>query len=147
MAMNAKIWDRPLLDSLFSEPMDDCLRMLILRDSALIANESGRAPLSTLAQRFRNFFLKRRQEGKHEERAEVFASDQPLSDKSVDWWQRKIVERATATASDFVVYADDYVVFHPERWSRWTPGFRKALRNIAEARLLEYFDTRVEGGW
>jgi hypothetical protein len=148
MAKDARgSWDRALLDSLFGEPTDDCLRMLLIRDMALIADENGRAPIATLAQRFRNFFRKRSQEGKREERAEILASDQPLSGQSLDWWQRIVTERSTANASDFVIQDRDYLVFRSELWSRWTPGFRRALRNIAEARLLEYFDTRVEGGW
>lgn len=140
-------WDRPLLDSLFREPMSDCLRMLILRDMALIADDAGRAPIATLAQRFRNFFRKRCQEGKREERAEVLASREPLSEQSLEWWQKSINDYAVAEIDDFVFRNDDHLAFRPELWPHWTPGFRKALRNVAEARLIEYFDTRVEGGW
>ncbi len=150
-AKSAASWDRALLDSLFGEPVGDPLRLLILRDMALIADDTGGAPIAILAQRFRNFFHKRCQEGKREERADVlasaFASNEPLSGKPLDWWQRFIAERARANASDLVVHDGERLAFRSELWARWTPGFRKALRNIAEARLIEYFDTRVEGGW
>ena len=135
-------WDRALLDSLFRELMDDCLCMLLLRDMALIADDDGRAPIGTLAQRFRNFFSKRHQEGKQEERIHVLVSNQ-----SLEWWQRVIAERATVQASDFFVRENDYLAFRTELWTNWTPGFRKALRNVAETRLIEYFETRVDGGW
>jgi hypothetical protein len=144
-------WDSALLDSLFREPMDSCVRLLIVRDMALIADDSGRAPIATLAQRFRNFFRKRLQEAKAEERpqmvAETCASNGPLCEQSLDWWQRMTVDRALASVGDLVFYDGDHLAFRAEHWSRWTPGFRKALRNIAEARLIEYFETRVDGGW
>ena len=140
-------WDRELLQELFREPLSDCLRVLIVRDLALIADDAGRAPLATLAQRFRNFFGKRQQEAKREERAEVLGSGEALSQRSLAWWQKSIKEYALAEVDDFVVPEEDHLAFRPELWAKWSPAFRKALRNIAETRLIEYFETRVEGGW
>lgn len=145
------IWDRALLDALFREPMSDCIRMLILRDMALIADESGRAPLATLAQRIRNFFAKRRQEGKTEERTEVLAiyprHNEQDAQHSIELWRQWISDYAMSEIDDLMLPEDDHLTFLPELWMRWTPSFRKALRNIAETRLIEYFDSQVEGGW
>ncbi len=144
---SAAIWDDQLLEELFRDPLSDSLRMLILRDMALIADDAGRAPLATLAQRFRNFFAKRQQEGKREERDEVLASRGALSQRSLESWHKFISEHVLAEVSDFVLAEEERLAFRPELWARWSPGFRKALRNIAETRLIEYFETRVEGGW
>src|SRR5512141_1463674 len=119
------VWERELLQELFREPLSDCLRVLIVRDLALIADDAGRAPLATLAQRFRNFFAKRQQEGKREERAEVLGSGEPLSQRSLAWWQKSIKEYALAEVDDFVVPEEDHLAFRPELWAKWSPAFRK----------------------
>jgi hypothetical protein len=141
-AGTAATWDQELLDSLFREPMRDSLRMLMIRDMALLAGNTGRAPVATLAQRFSNFFGKRHQEGKREERTHVLVSNQ-----SLEWWQRVIRERAAREIRDLMIVDGDYLAFKPERWPQWTPGFRKAVRNVAETRLIEYFESRVETPW
>ncbi len=139
-----------MLDAFLHEEMSDSLRMLILRDMALIADDSGRAPLPTLAQRIRNFFSKRLHEGKCQEHSQVLArvlSGQNAEPQKLELWEKLISDYAAASLSDLVAIDKDVLTFRPDLWLRWTPSFRKALRNIAETRLIEYFETRVEGGW
>jgi hypothetical protein len=140
------VWDTPLLDSLFRQPVEDSLGVLLLRDMCLIADAQGHAPLNTLAQRFRNFFRRRRSEGKQEERADVLAGTL-FSDQTVEWCEHKIVESALPHVSQFLRAEGADIAFRPDTWSGWSPGFRKAVRHMTDIRLIEYFDTRVEGGW
>ncbi len=145
-----QIWDRALLDALLHEDMSDSLRMLIVRDMALIADDAGRAPLPTLAQRIRNFFSKRLHEGKCKEHSEALAGvlyGKNAERQNLQAWEKLISAYAAASVGDFVAIDKDVLTFRPDLWSRWTPSFRKALRNVAETRLIEYFETRVEGGW
>lgn len=125
------IWNRELLDSLWREPMDGFMRMLIIRDMALIADENGCAQAGVLAQRFRNLFAKRQHE---------------LSDRPVDWWTGEISKTAESIIGDLCTVDGSTVAFKNDLWLSWSDGFRKALRDVAEARVIEYLETH-EGGW
>ncbi len=148
--VHSEIWDRALLEALFQQQMSDCVPMLIIRDLALVADNDGRAPLPTLAQRFRNFFAKRSQERKCRERPEVLTSvlqGSTSSSDDLESWRTLISDYASAELRDLVLVDEDVLAFRPDLWSRWPPGFRKALRDLAEMRLIEYFETLVKGGW
>lgn len=150
--MVGAVWDRSLLDQLWQSPTHDPLVLLLLRDMALIADDHGRAPLVTLATRFRNFFRKRRAEGKAERAPDEAAHAIPPPTAPGEWtvesWIEIILARALAGLNSQLMHRDgDGLVWNAGLWSHWTPGFRKALRNVAETRLIEYFDSRVQGGW
>jgi hypothetical protein len=147
-AKQAPRWDRALLEALWLEPVHDCFEMLLLRDMCMLAAEDGRVSINLLAQRFRNFFRKRIVEGKQEERPDVSAAEPRLCEQSVEWWERMIAEQLNSDLKGTLLLQEGNEMFwHPQLWPFWTIGFRKAIRNIAEIRLIEYFDTRVEGGW
>lgn len=144
-------WDEAALELLLRSPLSHPLAILLVRDMCLIADDDGRAPLLTLATRFRNFFRKREQEGRAGLDVPVaadMAAETPLSQQSMDWWSAMIVDRVLpATPCDWLGCDGDYIAWNPQVWVRWSSGFRKALRNAAEIRLIQYFETRVEGGW
>lgn len=150
--MTTASWDRRLLDTIWEAQADAPLSLLLLRDMALIADGNGRAPLVTLATRFRNFFRKRRAEGKaelaHSETPHAPTATAVPGEWTVEWWTEAILTRALTGMNSGLMHRDgDDLVWNPDTWPHWTPGFRKALRNVAEARLIEYFETRVAGGW
>ncbi len=150
--MNAGTWDHALLDAIWQIRLRDPLALLLLRDMALIADHQGRAPLVTLATRFRNFFRKRRAEGKAEfaalDSTVVAASGFDSGEWTVEWWTEAILSRALTDLNAKLMHRDgDSLVWATGTWTRWSPGFRKAIRNIAETRLIEYFDTKAAGGW
>lgn len=151
MMMNRECqWDEAALNLLWQSPLSHPLALLLVRDMCLIADENGRAPLLTLATRFRNFFRKRAQEGKAEfdvpEIANLGVSGH-LGEQSVEWWSATIASRVSNAYLGWLGSDGDHIVWNPQVWARWSSGFRKALRNAAEIRLIEYFETRVEGGW
>jgi hypothetical protein len=141
-------WDRALLDALWSTPVHDCFEMLLVRDMCMLAADDGRVSVNLLAQRFRNFFRKRTVEGKREESPDVSAAEPRLCEQSVEWWEHMIADQLNSELKGSLLLQEgSEMVWHPQLWPFWTTGFRKALRNVAETRLIEYFDTRVEGGW
>jgi hypothetical protein len=149
--MNAT-WDSAILDAIWNAQPQEPLPLLLLRDMSLIADEHGRAPIVTLATRFRNFFRKRRAEYK----AELAQGDIPgATDASAvpgEWtierWAETVVTRGLVGMNrDFMHRDGEELVWNADRRARWSPGFRKALRNVAEAKLIEYFERNVEGGW
>lgn len=145
--MNVRKWDSAVLDEVLHSRGADPLRMLLVRDMCLIANEDGRAPLLTLATRFRNFFRKRGQEGKAELDPGAIATLRIAGspgEQTVDWWSATIVERLL---DERLSQHGDDLLWRSELWSGWSAGFRKALRNAAEIRLIEYFENNVVGGW
>jgi len=65
----------------------------------LIADDNGRAPLLTVATRFRNFFRKRAQEGKAEfdlQATSQFGVVGRLGEQTIEWWSGTIVEQVLA---------------------------------------------------
>jgi hypothetical protein len=141
-------WDHALLEALWRQPVHDSFRMLLLRDMCLIAGQDGRVPIKTLAQRFRNFFRKRSLEGKHEERDDVSSAEPRLCEQSIEWWEHIILEQPYADLKgDLLLHEGEDLLWISELWTSWSTGFRKALRNTAETRLIEYFEIHVEGGW
>jgi hypothetical protein len=147
-ARQAPGWDRALLEALWHAPVNDCFEMLLVRDMCMLATDDGRVSVNLLAQRFRNFFRKRTVEGKHEERPDVSSAEPRLCEQSVEWWEGMIAEQPNSDLKGtMLLHEGKELVWNPALWSRWTIGFRKALRNVAETRLIEYFDTHVEGGW
>jgi hypothetical protein len=150
-AMSGAGWDSQLLNTLWQAEGHDPLALLLLRDMALIADEHGHAPLVTLATRFRNFFRKRRAEGKAELAAgdvDAAASPAEPGEWTVEWWTEDIVNRALDGMNRQLMHrVGEDMAWNAASWSSWSPGFRKALRNIAEAKLIEYFERRVAGGW
>jgi len=144
----APAWDRALLDALWRTPVNDCFEMLLVRDMCMLAADDGRVSINLLAQRFRNFFKKRTVEGKREESPDVSAAEPRLCEQSVEWWEHMITDQLNSELKGTMLLQDGSVmIWHPELWSRWSIGFRKALRNVAETRLIEYFENHVEGGW
>ncbi len=149
---SAPLWDQVLLNRVWRLSCDDPTSLLLLRDMALIADDHGHAPLVTLATRFRNFFRKRRADGKAElapgEMPHPSAPPAPPGEWTVEWWTETILSRALTGMSSQLIHRDgEDLVWDADGWSQWSPGFRKALRNVAEAKLIEYFETRVAGGW
>jgi hypothetical protein len=144
-------WDEAALNLVWQSPPSDALVLLLVRDMCLIADDHGRAPLLTLATRFRNFFRKRVQEGKAELDVTGAASlgiNEPWREQSIEWWSATIASRILPNIyRDWLTCDGNDVSWSPELWAGWSPGFRKALRNAAEIRLIQYFETRVEGGW
>lgn len=148
--MNAT-WDSPTLDLIWHAQPKEPLAVLLLRDMALVADEHGRAPILTLATRFRNFFRKRRAEGKSElaegEVPHVADAGVP-GEWTVEWWAETVVTRGLVGMNcEFMHRSGEELVWNADCWTRWSPGFRKALRNVAEAKLIEYFERNAEGGW
>lgn len=140
-------WDDEFLDSFWREPLPDPLLALLVRDMCMVADEQGRAPLEILATRFRNFFRKRREEGRTPLDAArathlgVEAAD--LADQTVPWWRERVVEIACET--ELFHCETESVLWVPGLWSNWSAGFKKALRNIAEAKLIAYFEKANAG--
>ncbi len=141
--MPTHAFDRALLEELWRAAVDDPLALLLLRDMCLIADADGRAPIHTLALRSRNFFRKRRAEGKAEgaDPASLGWGDQPVA-----WWAEQIAGAPLKALSRLLRRQGDDIRF-AELWTHWTPGFRRAVRHMADLRLIEYFETRVAGGW
>lgn len=145
-------WDTALLNTIWQGPPQEPLALLLLRDMALIADVHGHAPLVTLATRFRNFFRKRRAEGKAElapaGAPHEAAPEATPGEWTVEWWTEIILKRALVGLNSELMHRDgNDVAWNSDLCSRWSPGFRKALRNLVEAKLIEYFETRVQGGW
>lgn len=142
-------WDGAALDHV--RAIEGPLLLLLLRDMCLIAADDGRAPLATLATRFRNFFHKRTQEGKVEMDAETAARLRAvgkLGAQSIEWWSVAISECVLEQRGPAWLSRDgNAVVWNQDLWASWSAGFRKALRNAAETRLIEYFEKHIEGGW
>lgn len=144
-------WDKDALDSMLQASGMDPLALLLVRDMCLISDDDGRAPLVTLATRFRNFFRKRAVEGKAELDATSKASLKIpglAGGQSVEWWSAAITERVLPRAPrDWLRCEGCDVVWNSGLWTRWSSGFRKALRNAAEIKLIDYFEANVHGGW
>lgn len=139
-------WNQDLLESIWhagprSEFAADPIAMLVVRDMCMIADGTGRAPLATLATRFRNFFRKRREEHKN-----AGVDFPPELIDSVEHWAEAIRNNRVFSDRLMLLIGDD-LAWKPELWSHWSQGFKKALRNMAELKLIEYFETHVPGGY
>jgi hypothetical protein len=142
-------WDKKLLDSIWTERMTLCYKMLLICEIVDGADSEGKMSLKELAGQFQAFFKERHAQGKAEENPNRFRmGEATLSDRPIEQWERTILEEPVAHIKTLPIKHDGlFVQLAPEVWPTWTPGFRTALKKTAEVRLIEYFENNVPGGY
>jgi hypothetical protein len=142
-------WDKKFLECIWGERMTLCYKMLLIKEMMDHADEQGSLALRVLAKQFKAFFEERRAAGKIEDNPNRFKRGEALlSERSIEDWERNILSEPVAHLKSLPLEVDGSIIrWSPEYWQRWSPGFRRAVRNTAEVRLIEYFDRSVPGGF
>jgi len=129
------------------QEMTLCYKMLLLVEMTELADDQGRVPLRTLAERFKFFFVQRKLHGKTEENPRRFRGTR-LSDRSIPEWQRIIRNQPVRyLTADFVLDEGNAIRWSPRIWKQWSPLFKEQLRAAAFDRLVRYFNRHVPGGY
>src|ERR1035441_7422339 len=137
-------WDREVLNQIWEERMALCYKPLLLLSTCDHCDAEGRANVRTLAEYFSRFFQNRRETGKVEENPNRFPTGNLPSDRSLSQWEYEIRQEPLRRISkDLLVDEDPTVCWAEDHWTSCSVGFKKALRNTAETRLIEYFETYV----
>lgn len=129
-----------------AQEMTLCYKMLLLTLMAELADQNGRVPLSTLAERFKSFFVQRSLEGKAEENPNRVAPG-VLSNRPLAEWKRTIRDQPVHYLTEsFVIDETESVRWAPRLWSQWNTTFKEQIRVAAWDRLVRYFNRHVPGG-
>jgi hypothetical protein len=148
MSLENGNWDREVLDQIWQEPMALCYKPLLFMAMVDLADVSGRTSIQSISQYFSNFYQDRRKRDRVEENPKRFPAGNLPSDRSLSEWERVIRSEPLRRISDGIIQDEGPTVcWDEQRWSTWSSGIRKAIRNTAETRLIEYFDKYVPGGY
>ena len=141
-------WDGTVLDQIWSEPMVLCYKALLFIAMSDLADTAGRASFDAVCDYFSRFYRDRRDGGRIEENPRRFPAGTLPSERSHDEWTRVIrAEPLRRVKNGLLLDENAEIAWDPSRWGTWSHGFRKAIRNTAETRLIEYFDKYVPGGY
>jgi hypothetical protein len=141
-------WNGELLESIWREKMSLSYKMPLIREMIDAADAGGCVALKEMAGRFQQFFVDRRAAGKMEDNPNRFREEPAISERTLSAWERTILGEPVAHMHEVPIIADgSNLRWRPEVWPMWSDGFKKAIRNTAEVRLIEYFDKSVPGGF
>ena len=141
-------WDQEVLDQIWQEPMVLCYKALLFMAMIDLVDQNGAASLQSVAQYFSDFYINRRKAEKIEENPKRFSAGNLPSDRSQSEWERIIRTEPLRRIGNGIMQDEGPIVaWDNERWTAWSVGFRRAVRNTAETRLIEYFDKYVPGGY
>ncbi len=136
-----------LLYEMETQPMTLCYKMLLLMYMADLADESGRVPLRTMAERFQEFFVDRALHNKAEENPNVIEAGK-LSRRTLSEWERVIRDQPVRyLTTQFVIDEGDRIRWAERIWVRWSPVLQSEIRAAAFDRLMRYFERNVPGGY
>ena len=139
-------WDQEVLEQIWREPMVLCYKALLFMAMIDLVDENGAVSIQSVAQYFSEFYSRRRNAGRVEENPKRFPAGNLPSDRTQSEWERIIRNEPLRRISNGIMQdKGPTIAWDDERWNRWSLGFRKAIRNTAETRLIEYFDRYVPG--
>ncbi len=143
-----RFWDKKLLDSVWAEQMFLCYKMLLLINMLDHVDAEGSVAIRDLASAFSDFFAERNRNGKTEENPKAFTTGWPPSSRSISEWEQVLKnEPLSRMHLEVIGFDDTRAWFVPDSWRKWSLAFKRALRNTAEVRLIEYFENRVPDGY
>jgi len=128
------------------QPMTMCYKMLLLKFMAELADQEGGVPLTTLAERFQEFFVNRSVHHKTEENPKRVPPG-ALSRRSISEWERVIREQPVRHLTEsFVLDEGSGIRWAPRIWAQWNSELSREIANACLDRLVRYF-LRHAGGY
>lgn len=136
-----------LLYEIETQPMTLCYKMLLLMYMTELPDSNGRVSLTSLAERFQEFFISRSVHNKAEENPNVVKPDS-LSKRSIRAWERVIREQPVRYLTEsFVINDGASISWAPRIWSQWSPDLQREIRHACFDRLVRYFQKNVPSGY
>ena len=143
--LNAAIYE--LLYEIERQPMTLCYKMLLLIFMAELADSFGQVALSSLAHRFREFFVTRSAQHKTEENPNRVEPGL-LSRRSSHQWESIILEQPVKhLGTSFVIGEAACIRWATRIWQRWNDDFKREIHAACFDRLVRYFNRHVPGGY
>ena len=134
-----------LLYEIETQPMTFSYKMLLLMFMAQKADSEGRVLLSSLAEEFQYFFIKRSIEHKPEENPNRIKPG-ALAQRTASEWARVIRDQPVRYLTEaFVVEEGSSIRWAPRIWSRWDAELKHEVYAAAFDRLHRYFDRHAGG--
>jgi hypothetical protein len=136
-----------LLYEIEQQQMTLCYKMVLLIAMAELADETGRVPLRSLAERFQEFFVARSFQNKAEENPNRVKPG-TLSARSVQVWERTIREQPVHYLGEsFVIDEGTFIRWAPRIWQQWNSDLKREIHTACFDRLVRYFNRHVPGGY
>jgi Endonuclease NucS len=136
-----------LLYQIELEPMTLCYKMLLLMFMAQLCDEQGKVLTRILAEKFQEFFVARRVNGKPEENPKRLMPG-TLSTKTVSSWERTIREMPVRhLGPSFVLDEASFIRWAGDVHALAKMGVYKEVYTAGRDRLVRYFDRYVPGGF
>lgn len=143
--LNAPTYE--LLYEIERQPMTLCYKMLLLIFMAELADSLGQVPLTSLAHRFRDFFVARSAQHKTEENPNRVGPG-VLSRRSSQQWERIIREQPVQhLGASFVIDEATHIRWAPRIWEQWNDELKREIHAACFDRLVRYFNRHVSGGY
>lgn len=132
-----------LLYEIETQPMTYSYKMLLLAFMAEEANETGRAPIRHLAERFHEFFVRRSIEGKAVENPNRPGD---LVGRTVPQWEGIIRTMPVRKLTEAFFIDEVTMIRWAERiWRNWSPELQREVRDASLDRLRRYFERNAGG--
>lgn len=129
-----------LLADIKKQKMTLSYKMLLLILMAEMADEDGRVSIGSLAERFKEYFVRRRLEGRQQENPNMTGHDR-LADRTLGKWASTIrVMPVLHLTNRFLIDEVTSVRWAPAIWEKWSTGLKEEIIITATMRLVEYFN-------